>query len=93
MDPYFPRKRSLLQDVFGKSAFDDFTHPTVSAEACAFFPREGKEGITSLFDTAAFLMPPLELSLILRVVDEREVDDLQALRAERYERSPCLQPS
>ena len=59
-DAYLPRKNTLLQDIFGKSAFDDVAHPTVSAETSAFVPREGKQVITSFFDTPAYLMPPLE---------------------------------
>ena len=59
-DAYLPRKNTLMQDIFGKSAFDDVTHPTVPAGTYAFVPREGKEGITSFFDAAAYLMPPLE---------------------------------
>jgi len=52
-DASLPGKNSLLQDIFRKSAFDDVTHPTASAEACAFVPWEGKHGIISLFDTPA----------------------------------------
>ena len=59
-DAYLPRKNTLMQDIFGKSAFDDVTHPTVPAGTYAFVPREGKEGITSFFDATAYLMPPLE---------------------------------
>jgi NET1-associated nuclear protein 1 (U3 small nucleolar RNA-associated protein 17) len=54
------KKNTLLQDIFGKSAFDDVTHPTVSAETSAFIPREGKQAITSFFDAPAYLMSPLE---------------------------------
>ena len=59
-DAYLPRKNTLLQDIFGKSAFDDVTHPTVSAETSVFVPREGKQAVTSFFDAPAYLMPPLE---------------------------------
>lgn len=59
-DAYLPRKNTLLQDIFGKSAFDDVTHPAVSAETSIFVPREGKQAITSFFDTPAYLMPSLE---------------------------------
>ena len=59
-DAYLPRKNTLLQDIFGKSAFDDITHPTVSVETSAFVPREGKQAIRSFFDTPVHLMPPLE---------------------------------
>jgi len=59
-DAQFPRKNTLLQDIFGKSAFDDVTYPSVSAENSAFVPREGKQAVTSFFDTPAYLMPPLE---------------------------------
>jgi len=55
-----PRKNTLLQDIFGKSAFDDVTHPIVPAETSAYVPREGKQAVTSFFDTPAYLMPPLE---------------------------------
>jgi len=58
-DASLPRKNALLQDIFGKSAFDDVTHPTLSTETPAFVPREGKQAITSLFDTPAHTMPPL----------------------------------
>jgi hypothetical protein len=51
---------SLLQDFLGKSLFDDVTHPTLSTEASAFNLREGKQGVTSFFQAAAYLMPPLE---------------------------------
>ena len=57
---YLPKKNTLLQDIFGKSAFDDVTHPTVSAGTSSFVPREGKQAVTSFFDTPAYLMPPLE---------------------------------
>ena len=59
-DAYLPRKNTLLQDIFGKSAFDDVTHPTVSTETSALVPREGKQAVTSFFDAPAYLMPPLE---------------------------------
>ena len=59
-DAYLPRKNTLLQDIFGKSAFDDIVHPMMSAETSAFVPRGGKQTITSFFDTPAYLMPPLE---------------------------------
>jgi NET1-associated nuclear protein 1 (U3 small nucleolar RNA-associated protein 17) len=59
-DAYLPRKNTLLQDIFGKSAFDDMTHSAVSAETSMFVPREGKQAITSFFDTPAYLMPSLE---------------------------------
>ena len=59
-DAYLPRKNTLLQDISGKSAFDDITHPAVSAETSMFVPREGKQAITSFFDTPAYLMPSLE---------------------------------
>lgn len=58
-DASLPRKTTLLQDIFGKSALDDITHPTVSAETSPFVPREGKQAITSFFDTPAHIMPPL----------------------------------
>jgi len=58
-DASLPRKNTLLQDIFGKSAFDDVTHPAVPAETSAFIPREGKQAITSFFDTPAHTMPPL----------------------------------
>lgn len=54
-----PRKNTILLDIFGKSAFDDVTHPTVSAETSAFIPREGKQAIASFFDAPAHTMPPL----------------------------------
>jgi len=59
-DAYLPRKNTLLQDIFGKSAFDDVTRPTVSAETSAFVPRGGKQAVTSFFDAPAYLIPPLE---------------------------------
>ena len=59
-DAYLPRKNTLLHDIFGKSVLDDVTHSMVSAETPAFVPREGKQAITSFFDTPAYLMPPLE---------------------------------
>jgi len=59
-DAYLPRKNTLLQDIFGKSAFDDVTHPTVSVETSASVPRQGKQAVTAFFDTPAYLMPPLE---------------------------------
>jgi len=59
-DAYLPRNNTLLQDIFGKSAFDDVTHPTVPAETYGFVSREGKQGITPFFDAPAYLMPPLE---------------------------------
>jgi NET1-associated nuclear protein 1 (U3 small nucleolar RNA-associated protein 17) len=59
-DAYLPKKNTLLQDIFGKSVFDDVTHPTLSTETTAFFPRQGKEAVTSFFDAPAYLMPPLE---------------------------------
>ena len=58
-DASLPRRNTLLQDIFGKSAFDDVAHPTVSAETSAFVPREGKQAITSFFDTPTHIMPPL----------------------------------
>lgn len=57
---FLPRKNTLLQDIFGKSAFDDVTHLVVPAETSAFVTREGKQAVTSFFDTPAYLMPPLE---------------------------------
>ena len=59
-DAHLPRKNTLLQDIFGKSAFDDITHPAVPTETSTFVPREGKQVITSFFDTPAYLMPSLE---------------------------------
>jgi len=58
-DASLPRKNTLLQDIFGRSAFDDITHLTVPAETSVFVPREGKQAITSFFDTPAHIMPPL----------------------------------
>jgi NET1-associated nuclear protein 1 (U3 small nucleolar RNA-associated protein 17) len=55
-----PRKNTLLQDIFGKSAFDDVVHPTVSTETSTSIPRQGKQAITAFFDAPAYLMPPLE---------------------------------
>jgi NET1-associated nuclear protein 1 (U3 small nucleolar RNA-associated protein 17) len=59
-DAYLPRKNTLLEDIFGKSAFDDVAHPKVPAETSAFVPREGMQAVKSFFDTPAHLMPPLE---------------------------------
>lgn len=58
-EAYPPRKNTLLQDIFGKSAFDDVTYPTVSVESSTFVPREGKQAVTSFFDAPAHIMPPL----------------------------------
>ena len=58
-DAFLPRRNTLLQDIFGKSAFDDVTLPTVSVETSAFVSREGKQAVTSFFDTPAHIMPPL----------------------------------
>ena len=58
-DAYLPRKNTLLQDIFGKSAFDDVTYPTMSAGTSTFVPREGKQAMASFFDTPAHIMPPL----------------------------------
>lgn len=58
-DAYLPRKNTLLQDIFGKSAFDDVTHPTAPPEGSTPVPREGKQTITSFFDSPAHVMPPL----------------------------------
>lgn len=59
-DVYLPRKNTLLQDIFGKSAFDDVAHPTVLTDSSASVPRQGKQAITAFFDTPAHFMPPLE---------------------------------
>ena len=59
-DAYLHRKNTLLQDIFGKSAFDDVTYQTVPAESSTLVPRHGKQSVTSFFDAPAFLMPPLE---------------------------------
>lgn len=58
-DASLPRGNTLLQDIFGKSVFDDVTYPTVSAETSAFVPREGKQAITSFFDAPTHTMLPL----------------------------------
>lgn len=57
---HLPRKNTLLQDVFGKSAFDDVVHPTVPTETSTSIPRQGKQAVTTFFDAPAYLMPPLE---------------------------------
>ena len=59
-DAYLSRKNTLLQDIFGKSAFEDVAHPTISTETYAYIPRQGKQAVTAFFDTPAYLMPPLE---------------------------------
>ncbi|KAJ7110056.1 WD40 repeat-like protein [Mycena epipterygia] len=55
-----PQRRTLFQDIFGKSAFGE--HPSVSqpsTPASVARPWTGREG-AEVFDNAAYLMPPLE---------------------------------
>lgn len=59
-DAYLPKKNTLLQDIFGKSVFDDITHSALSTETATSVPRQGKQAVTSFFDAPAYLMPPLE---------------------------------
>lgn len=59
-DAYLPRRNTLLQDIFGKSAFDDVLHLPAPTEISTFVPREGKQAVTSFFDGPTHIMPPLE---------------------------------
>ncbi|KAJ6604806.1 WD40 repeat-like protein [Mycena vulgaris] len=55
-----PQRRTLFQDIFGKSAFGEPASASQpSAPASVARPWTGREG-TGVFDDAAYLMPPLE---------------------------------
>jgi NET1-associated nuclear protein 1 (U3 small nucleolar RNA-associated protein 17) len=51
-----PQRRTLFQDIFGKSAFAEQAR---ASQLSAARPWTGREG-TGIFDGAAYLMPPLE---------------------------------
>ena len=59
-DAYPLRKNTLLEDIFGKSAFDNVTYSTVVTETSSFVSQRGKQAVSSFFDKPAYLMPPLE---------------------------------
>lgn len=54
-------RRTLFQDIFGKSAFTDVLneHPSSSASVEDVRPWSGKEA-KGIFDAPAYLMPPIE---------------------------------
>ncbi|KAJ7293732.1 WD40 repeat-like protein [Mycena rebaudengoi] len=55
-----PQRRTLFQDIFGKSAFGEQTaSPPQNASPSSSRPWTGREG-TVLFGEVAYLMPPLE---------------------------------
>ncbi|KAJ7103370.1 WD40 repeat-like protein [Mycena belliarum] len=55
-----PQRRTLFQDIFGKSAFGEQALPSQpSAPASIARPWTGRAG-TEVFDGPAYLMPPLE---------------------------------
>ncbi|KAJ7925936.1 hypothetical protein B0H13DRAFT_1973962 [Mycena leptocephala] len=55
-----PQRRTLFQDIFGKSAFGEQASASQSlAPASLSRPWTGREG-AGVFDEAAYLMPPLE---------------------------------
>ncbi|KAI0931755.1 hypothetical protein AcW1_000923 [Taiwanofungus camphoratus] len=52
-------KRTLFQDIFGKSALTDFVSAPPSVAENIVHPWKGKE-IADIFNAPAYLMPPLE---------------------------------
>ncbi|KAJ7619182.1 WD40 repeat-like protein [Mycena polygramma] len=55
-----PQRRTLFQDIFGKSAFgEQATAPRPFTPVSTSRPWTGREG-TGIFEDAAYLMPPLE---------------------------------
>ncbi|KAH9942941.1 WD40 repeat-like protein [Amylocystis lapponica] len=56
------RRRTLFQDIFGKSAFADFAPESSTSTAAPdrAQPWRGKE-VAAIFDAPAYLMPPLEM--------------------------------
>ncbi|KAJ6621208.1 WD40 repeat-like protein [Mycena sp. CBHHK59/15] len=54
-----PQRRTLFQDIFGKSAFGETSTLQPLALSSTARPWTGREG-ASVFDDAAYLMPPLE---------------------------------
>ncbi|KAA1467968.1 WD40 repeat-like protein [Dentipellis sp. KUC8613] len=57
-----PQKRTLLQDVFGKSAFTDFSSSLSSAlpETAVAAKSWTSKDVAKMFDAPTYLMPPLE---------------------------------
>ncbi|KAJ6519978.1 WD40 repeat-like protein [Mycena sanguinolenta] len=54
-----PQRRTLFQDIFGKSAFGEQTNATPSYGAASARPWTGRDS-TGVFEDPAYLMPPLE---------------------------------
>lgn len=54
-------RKTLFQDIFGASAFANFSHipPSVDFNAMSHPPSSGND-IGGLFDAPAYLMPPIE---------------------------------
>ncbi|KAJ7727818.1 WD40 repeat-like protein [Mycena maculata] len=72
-----PQRRTLFQDIFGKSAFSEqAAAPQSLAPASAARPWTGRQG-TEVLDGAAYLLPPLENlfdSLMAGFLKPRAVD-------------------
>ncbi|KAJ7446497.1 WD40 repeat-like protein [Mycena galericulata] len=74
-----PQRRTLFQDIFGKSAFGE--QAGVLQSVAPARPWTGREG-TKVFDDAAYLMPPLEDlfdSLMIDFLKPRVVEKVSAL--------------
>ncbi|KAJ7808248.1 WD40 repeat-like protein [Mycena olivaceomarginata] len=54
-----PQRRTLFQDIFGKSAFGEQTNAAQPAPASSSRPWTGREG-AGAFEDPAYLLPPLE---------------------------------
>ncbi|THH12798.1 hypothetical protein EW146_g7353 [Bondarzewia mesenterica] len=84
-----PRKRTLFQDIFGKSAFADLSNEPSALPSTSPMPAHSWSGkdVANIFDAPSYLMPPLE-TLFDSIIDgflkprPLESEDVDASEAE-----------